>query len=250
VKLVALVQEIMDGPASPTRRRARKTATSSTHPRFGKGRGGKPALLSADEVTGMFISLMFAGHHTKFRDLGVDADRVESAHRNVYAEVLAEARDVLYADGQEVSFPCAAPDSEAGQRGQGDPAAACIRRLIILIGGSPRVSSKSRGFGIHDGDFVAASTGDLEPDSGGLLSRPGRPFNQPDRYNNKPEQADVVNRWTWIPFGAGRGTVAYGAAFATMQYQGDLLKFLLREYEFEMDATGRQLSQRPLTRWS
>gem|GEM_PF-6300971 len=38
---------------------------------------------------------------------------------------------------------------------------------------------------------------------------------RPDRYN-KPEQADTANRWTWIPFGAGRHRCV-GAAFAQMQ---------------------------------
>ena len=50
----------------------------------------------------MFISLMFAGHHTSCRHVGVDADRADPPHR-VYAEVLAELEE-LYADGQEVSF--------------------------------------------------------------------------------------------------------------------------------------------------
>ena len=53
----------------------------------------------------------------------------------------------------------------------------------------------------------------------------------PDRYN-KPEQADVANRWTWIPFGAGRHRCV-GAAFATMQIKA-IFSVLLREYEFEM----------------
>ena len=53
----------------------------------------------------------------------------------------------------------------------------------------------------------------------------------PDRYN-KPEQADIANRWTWIPFGAGRHRCV-GAAFATMQIKA-IFSVLLREYEFEM----------------
>ena len=53
----------------------------------------------------------------------------------------------------------------------------------------------------------------------------------PDRYN-KPEQADLANRWTWIPFGAGRHRCV-GAAFAQMQIKA-IFSVLLREYEFEM----------------
>ena len=53
----------------------------------------------------------------------------------------------------------------------------------------------------------------------------------PDRYE-KPRQEDLVNRWTWIPFGAGRHRCV-GAAFAQMQIKA-IFSVLLREYEFEM----------------
>ena len=42
----------------------------------------------------------------------------------------------------------------------------------------------------------------------------------------------MANRWTWIPFGAGRHRCV-GAAFATMQIKA-IFSVLLREYEFEM----------------
>ena len=48
----------------------------------------------------------------------------------------------------------------------------------------------------------------------------------------KPRQEDLINRWTWIPFGAGRHRCV-GAAFATMQIKA-IFSVLLREYEFEM----------------
>lgn len=50
----------------------------------------------------MFISLMFAGHHTSS---GTSAWTLIELirHPDVYAEVLAELEE-LYADGQEVSF--------------------------------------------------------------------------------------------------------------------------------------------------
>ena len=53
----------------------------------------------------------------------------------------------------------------------------------------------------------------------------------PDRYD-KPRQEDLINRWTWIPFGAGRHRCV-GAAFATMQIKA-IFSVLLRDYEFEM----------------
>jgi hypothetical protein len=53
----------------------------------------------------------------------------------------------------------------------------------------------------------------------------------PDRYE-KPREEDVIHRWTWIPFGAGRHRCV-GAAFATMQIKA-IFSVLLREYDFEM----------------
>ena len=50
--------------------------------------------------------------------------------------------------------------------------------------------------------------------------------------DKEPRQEDLVNRWTWIPFGAGRHRCV-GAAFATMQIKA-IFSVLLREYEFEM----------------
>ena len=99
--------------------------------------------------------------------------------------------------------------------------------LIILM----RVAKgefEVEGFPIHDGDFVAASPA--------ISNRIPEDFPEPDAFNpdryNKPEQADLVNRWTWIPFGAGRHRCV-GAAFAQMQIKA-IFSVLLREYEFEM----------------
>ena len=53
----------------------------------------------------------------------------------------------------------------------------------------------------------------------------------PDRYD-KPRQEDLVNRWTWIPFGAGRHRCV-GAQFAIMQLKA-VFSVLFQNYEFEM----------------
>jgi sterol 14-demethylase len=100
VKLVALVQEIMDQRlANPPKDKADRDMLDvlvSIKDDEGNAR------FSADEVTGMFISLMFAGHHTSS---GTSAWTLIELirHPDVYAEVTSEL-DELYADGQEVSF--------------------------------------------------------------------------------------------------------------------------------------------------
>ena len=100
VGLVALVQEIMHQRiANPPKDKSDRDMLDvlvsirdeEGNPRF-----------SADEITGMFISLMFAGHHTSS---GTSAWTLIELirHPDVYAEVVKELEE-LYADGQEVSF--------------------------------------------------------------------------------------------------------------------------------------------------
>ena len=81
------------------------------------------------------------------------------------------------------------------------------------------------GPGRHDGRRDAAG---VEPDRRGL-PRPGRV--RPGRYLD-PRQEDLTNRWTWIPFGAGRHRCV-GNAFAMMQLKA-IFSVLLRDCEFEM----------------
>ena len=187
-----------------------------------KDEEGNPRF-SANEVTGMFISLMFAGHHTSSGTSSWTLIEL-IRHPEVYAEVLAELEE-LYADGQEVSFHALRQipklDNVVKETLRLHPP------LIILM----RVAQgefEVQGFPIHKGDFVAASPA--------ISNRIPEDFPDPDAFNpdryNKPEQADLANRWTWIPFGAGRHRCV-GAAFAQMQIKA-IFSVLLREYEFEM----------------
>jgi sterol 14-demethylase len=221
VKLVALVQEIMDQRvANPPKDKADRDMLDVLVSI--KDEDGKPRF-SADEVTGMFISLMFAGHHTSS---GTSAWTLIELlrHPDVYAAVLDELEE-LYADGQEVSFHALRQipklDNVVKETLRLHPP------LIILM----RVAQgefEVEGYPIHKGDFVAASPAisNRIPED---FPDPGA-FN-PDRYD-KPGQADIANRWTWIPFGAGRHRCV-GAAFATMQIKA-IFSVLLREYDFEM----------------
>ncbi len=219
--LVGLVQDIMNQRiANPPRDKADRDmldvlvsiTDEDGNPRF-----------SADEVTGMFISLMFAGHHTSAGTSSWTLIEL-MRHPDVHTAVTAEL-DELYADGQEVSFHALRQIPELE-----NVIKETLRLhppLIILM----RVAQgefEVQGYPIHAGDFVAASPAisnriaDDFPDPEAF---------DPDRYN-KPREEDVLHRWTWIPFGAGRHRCV-GAAFGTMQIKA-IFSVLLREYEFEM----------------
>ncbi|MHA7650383.1 cytochrome P450 [Mycobacterium sp. ML4] len=221
VGLVALVQEIMDQRiAHPPKDKGDRDMLDVLVSI--KGDDGNPRF-SADEITGMFISLMFAGHHTSS---GTSAWTLIELmrHPRVYAEVVEEL-DELYADGQEVSFHALRqiPKLENVLK----ETLRLHPPLIILM----RVAQgefEVEGYPIHKGDFVAASPA--------ISNRIPRDFPDPDSFDpdryEKPRQEDLVNRWTWIPFGAGRHRCV-GAAFAQMQIKA-IFSVLLREYEFEM----------------
>ena len=221
VGLVALVQEIMDqriaNPPKDKSDRDMLDVLVSIKDEDGNLR------FSADEVTGMFISLMFAGHHTSS---GTSAWTLIELmrHPQAYADVVAEL-DELYADGQEVSFHALRqiPKLENVLK----ETLRLHPPLIILM----RVAQgefEVEGYPIHKGDFVAASPA--------ISNRIAEDFPEPDSFDpdryEKPRQEDLVNRWTWIPFGAGRHRCV-GAAFAQMQIKA-IFSVLLREYEFEM----------------
>ena len=183
---------------------------------------GKPRF-TADEITGMFISMMFAGHHTSSGTASWTLIEL-LRHPDVRAAVTAEL-DELYSDGQPVSFHALRqiPHLENVLK----ETLRLHPPLIILM----RVAKGEfdvAGYPIHAGDLVAASPA--------VSNRIAEDFPDPDgfvpqRYE-QPRQEDLINRWTWIPFGAGRHRCV-GAAFATMQIKA-IFSVLLREYEFEM----------------
>jgi sterol 14alpha-demethylase len=221
IGLVALVQEIMNQRIAnpPTDKRDRDMLDVLVSI---KDEQGEPRF-SADEVTGMFISLMFAGHHTSS---GTSAWTLIELirHPEVYAEVIKEL-DELYADGQSVSFHALRqiPRLENVLK-----ESLRLHPPLIILMRVAKGEFKVEGYPIHEGDFVAASPA--------ISNRIPEDFPDPESFvperYQEPRQEDLVNRWTWIPFGAGRHRCV-GAAFATMQIKA-IFSVLLREYEFEM----------------
>jgi sterol 14alpha-demethylase len=219
--LVELVQGIMDGRAAapPPRREERDmldVLMSVT------GEDGAPRF-SADEITGMFISMMFAGHHTSSGTAAWTLIEL-LRHPDVLAGVVAEL-DELYADGSEVSFQAlrAIPRLESAVK-----EALRLHPPLILLLRVAKDDFAVNGYRIAAGDYVGATPA--------VSNRIPGDFPEPDAFRPErylePRQEDLVNRWTWIPFGAGRHRCV-GAAFAMMQLKA-IFSVLLRDFTFEL----------------
>jgi sterol 14alpha-demethylase len=222
--LVALVQDIINSRSTAT---SRSTADKRDRDMLDvlitvKDEQGNPRF-SADEITGMFISMMFAGHHTSSGTASWTLIEL-LRHPDVYAAVVNELNE-LYADGQSVSFHALRqiPRLENVLK-----ETLRLHPPLIILMRVAKGEFEVEGFPINAGDLVAASPA--------ISNRIPEDFPEPDSFMpdryEKPRQEDLINRWTWIPFGAGRHRCV-GAAFATMQIKA-IFSVLLREYEFEM----------------
>ena len=219
-RLVGLVQDIID------RRKVRGTVAREDRDLLDvlislKNEDGSDQF-TADIVTGIFISMMFAGHHTSS---GTASWAMIELLRNpdVMSDVVAEL-DALYADGSEVSFQALREipvlESALKETLRLHPPLIILMRLVqedfellghtipagTVIAASPRVSNR-----IED-DFPKAEEFD------------------PSRYID-PRQEDLQNKWTWIPFGVGKHRCV-GNAFAMMQMKA-IFSVILRDFEFE-----------------
>jgi sterol 14-demethylase len=223
--LVELVQGIID----------RRVSTGSTTDRRHVAREDRDLLdvlisldMGADYITGIFISMLFAGHHTSS---GTSAWTLIELmrHPDDMAEVVRELDD-LYADTDgtgsvEISFQALRSipklESVIKETLRLHPPLIILMRQVVeeielaghtipvgtIVASSPRVSNRL------EEDFPDAQSFD------------------PTRYRD-PRQEDLQNRWTWIPFGAGKHRCV-GNAFAMMQLKA-IFSAILRDYEFEM----------------
>ncbi|MFG3621454.1 cytochrome P450 [Nocardia sp. NPDC047654] len=220
-ELVELVQAIMDrrAAAPPTGKDDRDMLDVLISI---PGDNGEPRF-SASEITGIFISMMFAGHHTTS---GTAAWTIIELlrHPEVLGQVVAEL-DELYADGSDISFGALRqiPHLESVLK-----ETLRLHPPLIILMRVARGEFEVCGHRIEPGDHVAATPA--------ISNRIPEDFPDPDAFDPgryiDPDQADLVNRWTWIPFGAGRHRCV-GAAFALMQLKA-IFSLLLRDWEFEM----------------
>jgi sterol 14alpha-demethylase len=221
VGLVQLVQSIMEGraaaaPSDDDQRDLLDVLMSIAN------EDGSPRFL-ADEVTGMFISMMFAGHHTTSGTAAwtlIELLRNQDDLRSVDVE-LGE----LYAGGAEVSYQAL---REMPRLESAIKEALRLHPPLILLLRVAKEDLEVEGFTVTAGQMVAASPS--------VSNRIPEDFPEADSFRParylEPREEDRANPWTWIPFGAGRHRCV-GAAFAMMQLKA-IFSVLLLDWEFEL----------------
>ncbi len=187
-----------------------------------KDDAGQPRF-SADQITGMFISMMFAGHHTTSGTAAwtlIELLRNPETMRAVTAEI-----DDIYADGSDVTYQALReiPYLESAIK-----EALRLHPPLILLLRLANVPIEVEGITIDAGKLVGASPA--------ISNRIPEDFANHERFDPTryidPRSDDLDNPWTWIPFGAGRHRCV-GAAFAMMQLKA-IFSMLLQDWTFEM----------------
>ncbi len=162
--LVELVQAIMDrradaAPATDEDRDLLDVLMSI------RDEDGRPKF-STDVVTGMFISMMFAGHHTTSGTAAWTLIEL-LRHPEVMARVTSELDD-LYAHGEEVSYQAlrAMPQLESAIK-----EALRLHPPLILVLRVAKEELEIEGFRIAPGDAGRGQPGRVQPDARGLPRR-------------------------------------------------------------------------------
>ncbi|HEY8153585.1 MAG TPA: cytochrome P450 [Myxococcota bacterium] len=175
-----------------------------------------------DIITGMFISMMFAGHHTT--STAASWMLIELLRHPAVTKDVARELDELYADGREVSY----------QALREMPQLECVIKetlrlhapLIILM------RKVQQDFHYKHWTVPAGSTVAVSP---AVSNRMPECFPDPERFDPArylPPREEDKQGFAWIPFGGGRHRCV-GASFAMMQLKA-IFSVLLRRYEFEM----------------
>jgi sterol 14alpha-demethylase len=175
-----------------------------------------------DQITGMFISLMFAGHHTTSGSAAWTL--IEMLRNSSVLDAVVSEIDELYADGRDVSHQAL---REIPKLEDAIKEALRLHPPLIILMRKVMHDFHYKGYTVPAGKLVGVSPA--------VSNRMAECFTEPDRYDpdrygqGREEDKQI---FAWIPFGAGRHRCV-GSAFAMMQIKA-IFSELLRDYVFEL----------------
>ena len=216
-RLVALLQGIFE---------RREAAGRQTEDLFQILRGirnpdGSPRY-DVNTITGMFISLMFAGHHTTSTTSSWAL--LELCRHPEWMKRVTEELDALYADGRDVSYQAL---REIPQLENALKETLRLHPPLILLMRKVAQPFAYGDWSVEPGKMVGVSIA--------TSNRDPALFRDPDRFDPSRFEAgreEDRSSFGYIPFGAGRHRCV-GAAFAMMQLKA-IFSLVLRRYEFEL----------------
>jgi sterol 14-demethylase len=175
-----------------------------------------------EQITGMFISLMFSGHHTS--SVVASWGLIELLLNPAWMGKVQAEIDELYADGREVSYQALReiPELECSLK-----ETLRLHPPLIILMRKVMEELEYKDFVIEEGVTVAVSPA--------ISNRMPEHFPEPERFDPeryKPGREDDKQSFAWLPFGAGRHRCV-GAAFAMVQLKA-IFSVLLRSFEFEL----------------
>jgi sterol 14-demethylase len=186
-----------------------------------KDENGKPRY-TIDQITGMFISMMFAGHHTTSGTAAwtlIELLKSPDILKGVVGEL-----DEIYADGRDVSYQAL---REIPKLEHSIQESLRLHPPLILLMRKVMYDFQYKGWTVPAGKLVGVSPA--------VSNRMPECFPDPDRFDpGRYEKGREEDRqlFAWIPFGAGRHRCV-GSAFAMMQLKA-IFSDLLMNFEFEL----------------
>jgi len=216
-RLVALLQGIFER----RERTGRKTQDLFQILRGIRNPDGSPRY-TVDTITGMFISLMFAGHHTT--STTASWALLELCRHPEWMKRANDELDALYADSRDVSYQALREipvlESVLKETLRLHPPLILLMRKVVQ-------PFAYRDWTVAPGKMVGVSIA--------TSNRDPALFRDPERFDPsrfEPGREEDRSTFGYIPFGAGRHRCV-GAAFAMMQLKA-IFSLLLRRYEFEL----------------
>ena len=182
---------------------------------------GKPRY-TIDQITGMFISMMFAGHHTTSGTAAwtlIELLKSPDVLKSVVGEL-----DEIYADGRDVSYQAL---REIPKLEHSIQEALRLHPPLIILMRKVMYDFHYKGWTVPAGKLVGVSPA--------VSNRMPECFPEPDRFDpSRYEKGREEDRqlFAWIPFGGGRHRCV-GSAFAMMQLKA-IFSDLLMNFEFEL----------------
>jgi sterol 14-demethylase len=186
-----------------------------------KDEKGKPRY-TIDQITGMFISMMFAGHHTTSGTAAWTLIELLKSP-NVLKGVVGEL-DEIYADGRDVSYQAL---REIPKLEHSIQESLRLHPPLILLMRKVMYDFHYKGWTVPAGKLVGVSPA--------VSNRMPECFPDPNRFDPSRYEAgrnEDRQLFAWIPFGAGRHRCV-GSAFAMMQLKA-IFSDLLLNFEFEL----------------